>query len=209
MAASATSEPSIQTLRIHVVSCGGMRDLMSDQEASFLASSLGLYRNSPQQGRAMPRANVSVSRAFTKTELLGMTTQTAHVLHVIAHGQGDRIQTGNGKSNTTSADFTLLGQKGGILPQIVVSTACTFYNEHWKAALQACGVKILIASPQEVTPANLVAFDMSFYAALLSSTRRGKSTLARAEESFAMAQVYYESLWPIGTPHAKFQIAHL
>jgi hypothetical protein len=209
MATLNAKEPSVQTIKVHVVSCGGMRDLMSDQEAMFLTNSLGLYRNSTQQGRAMPRANVSMSRAFNKTELLSLTKRPAHLLHIIAHGQGAKIQTGNGKSNTNADDFGRMGRKGDLLPEIVVSTACTFFNNSWKAALKACGVRILIASPDDVTPANLTAFDMAFYAALLSSTRRGKSTLDRVDESFKLANPYYRSLWPVGTPYAKFELVRL
>ncbi|SDT74309.1 hypothetical protein SAMN04489716_6941 [Actinoplanes derwentensis] len=157
----------------------------------------------------MPRANVSMSRAFNKTELLSFTKQPVHILHIIAHGQGPKIQTGNGKTNTTADDFTRMGAKGDKLPETVVSTACTFFNDAWKVALKACGVRILIASPDEVTPANLTAFDMSFYAALLSSTRRGMSTLDRVDESFKLANDYYRSLWPSGTKFAKFKLVRL
>ena len=56
--------PSKQTLNIRILSCGGMFDLMSEQEATFLNSSLGLFRNVQDLGRAVPRANASRNRAL-------------------------------------------------------------------------------------------------------------------------------------------------
>jgi len=93
--------------------------------------------------------------------------------------------------------------------EIVVSTGCQVQSAAWRVAFKAAGAKILIAAPGNVTPASLTAFDMSFYSALLSQTRRGRTLVQRVEESFALADHHYRAIHATGTPFAKFQLHHL
>ena len=95
------------------------------------------------------------------------------------------------------------------MPEIVISTSCSFQSPSWSTALKAAGVKVLIAAPGTVTPANLTAFDMAFYSALLSQVRKGKSNIERAEASFALADTHYRAIHALGTPFAKFSLAKL
>lgn len=50
------------------------------------------------------------------------------------------------------------------------------------------------ATKQNVTPAALTAFDMSFYSALLAQVRRGKTLLERVEASFKAANSHYKAI---------------
>lgn len=199
--------PSKQVLEIKVVSCGGMIDLMSEQEAAFLVSSLGLFRNVPNHGRATPRANVSFVRAYTSKDFYRAVTSNDDVLHLIAHATAAKLQTGNGKSDVTAVSLEAAAAKGDVaMPEIVVSTGCSFQSAAWRSALKAAGVKVLIAARTKVTPANLVAFDMAFYSAFLSQVRRGKSTIERATESFALGDSHYRGIHATGTPFARFTL---
>jgi len=202
--------PSKQTLDIKIISCGGMIDLMSEMEASFLVNSLGLFRNRQAHGRATPRANVSLVRAYTTTDFYEGISGSEDILHLICHADARNLQTGNGKSDVTAAKFTVRANRGNLLlPPIVVSTGCSFQSVAWRTALQAAGVRVLIASTKEVTPANLTAFDMAFYSALLSQVRRGIDTEDRVKQAFALANDYYKGVHAIGTPYASFQLANL
>ena len=49
-----------QVLDIKVLNCGGLRDISSELEASFLVSALGLFRDQQGIGLGKPRANVLV-----------------------------------------------------------------------------------------------------------------------------------------------------
>jgi hypothetical protein len=201
---------AVHVPEIKVISCGGMFDLMSEQEASFLVSALGLFRNVQDVGRALPRANVSLVRAYTQRDFLRGLNDDAHLLHLISHASSTNLQTGNGKSQVTAAQVQELGERGRLsIPEIVVSTACGFQSAEWQAALKACGAGVLIAANTEVTPANLTAFDMSFYSALLSQVRKGLSNVQRVEASFALADAHYRSIHAAGTPFAKFSLTHL
>lgn len=200
---------SKQVLNVHVLSCGAMSDLMSDQEALFLRTSLGLFRNVVEHGRATPRANVSLTHAYTKTDFLANLRLPADLLHLVTHAGGDRIQTGNGKF-VEAAALADAGRKGKVVvPPVVVSTGCELFTDNWSDTFAACGARLFIASPKPTTPANLAAFDMAFYSALLSSTQRGTATVDRVKAAFGVANGYYESLWPVGTPHAPFKMAEL
>jgi hypothetical protein len=116
---------SKQTLNVRVLSCGGMFDLMSEQEANFLNSSLGLFRNVQDFGRATPRANASMVRAYRPSDLYGALTATDDLLHLIAHASGKEIQVG-AKSKVTASELTARAAIGLRMPQVVVSTACKF-----------------------------------------------------------------------------------
>jgi hypothetical protein len=121
--------PSKQVLEIKVLTCGGMIDQMSEQEASFLVSSLGLFRNVVHHGRATPRANVNLVRAYTDRDFYRGVSGTEDVLHLIAHADASRLQTGNGKSNVTASGFEERAKHGWItLPEVVVSTGCSFQS---------------------------------------------------------------------------------
>ena len=183
---------------------------MSEQEATFLLSSLGLFRNVPSHGRATPRANVSLVRVYTAKDFYRAVTSKDHVLHLIAHATAAKLQTGNGKSDVTASDLEAKAKTGEIsMPEIVISTGCSFQSPAWRSALKTAGVKVLIAASQKVTPANLTAFDMAFYSALLSQVRKGKSNIERVEESFALADRHYRGIHATGTPFAKFTLERL
>ena len=201
---------AVQTLEVHVLSCGGMFDLMSEQEATFLVHSLGLFRNVKDLGRAVPRANTSLTRAYTESDFFRAIASNDHILHLIAHGDAEHLQTGNGKSTVTATKLATKGRKGSLrLPPIVVSTACEFQSPEWRTALAACKVQMLIAADSEVTPANLTAFDMAFYSALLTRVRKGSDTRTRVQESFELANNYYRGIHAVGTPYSKFSLFNL
>ena len=77
------------------------------------------------------------------------------------------------------------------------------------SVLSACGVTSLIAADSYVTPANLSAFHVSFYAAPLSCVRRGIDTEQRVAESFELADRYYRSIHATCGPQAKFRLTKL
>jgi hypothetical protein len=202
--------PSKQVLDIKILSCGGMIDLMSEMEAAFLVNSLGLFRNRAAHGRATPRANVSLVRAYTTTDFYVGASGSEDILHLICHADDKKLQTGNGKSEVTAAKFLKRANRGNLtLPQIVISTGCSFQSPDWRSALRRSGVTMVIASPHSVTPANLTAFDMAFYSALLSQVRRGKPTTERVKLSFDLANRHYKAIHAKGTPFASFQLRKL
>jgi hypothetical protein len=187
-----------------------MLDYMSEQEASFLVSSLGLFRNVKDLGRALPRANVNLTRAYTQEDFFRGLTGREHILHLIAHANADTLQTGNGRSSVSASQLQMKGDRGQVrVPEIVVSTACGFQSAPWRAALAAGGAKVLIAAEQEVSPANLTAFDMAFYSALLSQVRKGKTNIQRVIESFSLADRHYRDIHASGTPFARFCLIEL
>jgi hypothetical protein len=185
-----------------------MFDLMSEQEANFLNSSLGLFRNVEDLGRAHPRANASMVRAYRKQDVFGALSANDDVLHLIAHASGTELQVGP-KDKIAASDLEARAAKGMRMPEIVVSTACRFDSRTWHACLSGLGVKLLIASSAAVKPANLAAFDMAFYAALLSRVHKNKTTLERVEASFDAANQYYKAIHAVGTSFAKFSLTHL
>lgn len=201
---------STQVLKVKVLSCGGLRDLMSEMEASFLVSALGLFRNQHDFGKAKPRANVNFVRAYTADDFYDAAFGESQLLHVVGHANGSRLEVGTGKAKVLATD---LGKKAAKyssqLPTVVVSTGCEMQSLDWRVGLKAAGAEMLIASSGNVSPANVVAFDMAFYSALLSQTRRGKSLLDRVEESFEIADAHYRRVHALGTPFAKFKLERL
>ena len=185
-----------------------MTDQMSEQEAVFLNGSLPLFRNVQDRGRATPRANTSLVRAYRPKHFIGALSATDDVLHIIAHGDAKQLDIG-GASHVTADDLARRAAEGLRMPEVVISTACKFSTKAWHETLQALGVRVLIASASMPTPANLTAFDMSFYSALLSQVRKGKTTLERVQKSFALADAHYRAIHAHGTPYAKFSLAIL
>lgn len=98
---------------------------------------------------------------------------------------------------------------GGSLPPVVISTGCKLQSVAWRAGLKAAGADILIATKNNVTPAALTAFDMSFYSALLAQVRRGKTLEQRVKASFDAADKHYRAIHATGTPYAKFSYEKL
>ena len=186
-----------------------MFDLMSEQEASFLVTSLGLFRNRQGPGRGTPRVNVNLIRAYTATDLYEGMAGREDLLHLIGHADATTLQTGNGRAiRATELERRARGSSIK-MPAIVVSSNCKFQSATWRSALKEAGVSIVIASPHVVTPANLTAFDMAFYSALLSRVRRGQSTAQRVEAAFRLANAYYRSLHAPGSPYAQFTLEKL
>lgn len=202
--------PSRQVLDIKILSCGGMFDLMSELEAAFLVNSLGLFRNIVGPGRATPRGNVNLVRAYTSKDFYKGVSGNADLLHLIGHADASTLQTGDGKSLVTANEVEKRATKGKLtIPGVVVCTNCKFQSSAWRKALKAAGVKVLIASSKTVTPANLTAFDMSFYSALLSQVRRGTETIDRVEASFKLANRHYKAIHAVGTTYAPFALASI
>lgn len=182
---------------------------MSELEAAFLGNSLGMFRNREAVGRGTPRANVSVARAYKATDFYSSVSDRYDLLHLIAHSDATTLQTGT-KTSVTTTRVKWLAERGRLtMPRFVLSTSCRFDSAHWRDALKAAGVELFIASPHVVTPANLTAFDMSFYSALLSRVHRGKKTRERVQEAYRLANKHYETIHASGTPHAKFVLQHL
>jgi len=199
-----------QLLRINIVNCGGMRDIMSEQESMFLQQALPLFRAVHGQGRATPRANASMTRVYNTTELFNTFDGKEHVMHLVAHGTSTKLQTGNGKSDVTTQSFTKKAVAGAIkAPEIIVSTACDLQSPDWRSAFAAAGAKVLIAADAPVSPANLAAFDMAFYSALLSQVRKNKSLIERVEASFELAKRHYADIHASGNAYAKFRLFRL
>lgn len=202
--------PSSQVLNVKVLSCGGLRDLMSEMEASFLVSALGLFRNVEDFGKAKPRANVNFARAYTAADFYRSVFGEEDVLHLIGHANGTRLEVGTGKAQVHAADMGKQAAKAGrSVPPVVVSSGCQLQSSAWRAGLKAAGAKILIAAPGAVTPANLAAFDMAFYSALLSQTRKGSELVDRVKASFTLADTHYRAVHAAGTPFAKFRLEEL
>lgn len=196
-----------QTLAVTILSCGGMADLMSEQEAVFLNSALPLFRNVVELGRATPRANPSMVRAFNPAHFYEALSGSHDVLHLIAHADSSRLQVG--RTHIAATDVAARARRGLRMPKVVVSTACKFSGTAWRSTLRALGVEVLIGSGESITPANLTAFDMAFYSALLSQVRKGSSTVERVVASFEIADDYYRRLHARGTPYAKFHLTRL
>ncbi len=211
MNAAATTKPGRQTSRhtldIRVLNCGGMFDLMSEQEAQLLTIGLGLFMNQAQSRRAVPRANVTYCRAYRRSDLFREAFQPAHILHLIGHANGNEFEINGGKTLKAEELARKVGASTLGLPPIVVSTGCKVQSQDWRAAMKAAGAKVLIAADGDPTPtpATLTAFDMAFYSALLSRVWRGEDLLKRVAEAFALSNAYYKSLHAPGTPYAKFK----
>lgn len=199
-----------QVLDIRIVNCGGLRDLMSEMESSFLVSALGLFRNQEDFGKGMPRANVNLSRAYDAKGFYRAAFGEADILHVIGHANGEELDVGLAKKRVKSTDLAGQAKKAsGSLPPIVVSTGCKLQSKAWREGMKAAGAEVLIASPATVTPAALTAFDMAFYSALLSQVRKGKDLVERVEASFELADAHYRAIHAAGTPYAKFRLRKL
>jgi hypothetical protein len=201
---------SSQVLSIKLLSCGGLRDLMSEMEVSFLVSSLPLFRNVEGIGLGKPRANVNLARAYTEPDFYKSVFGDDQLLHLIAHANGSDLEVGWAGKKVSAVDFAAKALKlGKAMPSIIVSTGCGLQGKPWQAAFKNAGAKILIAAPQVVTPANLTAFDMSFYSALLAQTRKGTGLVDRVVASFELADRHYRAIHPPGTRFAKFELQHL
>jgi hypothetical protein len=221
---------SKHTLRVRILSCGGTQDLMSEQEAVFLNSSLGLFRNVRDIGRATPRAQASMVRAYKPEDALSAFSASDDLLHLIAHGVSAKEMATRARLDPTiSADDDRApgpgiqvgikamsakrlreeAERGLRLPEIVVSTVCGFDGAVWHSVLRELGVKLVIASGAQVTPANLASFDMAFYSALLARVRKGKSTIDRVEHAFDLARAHYSAIHAIGTPKVTFRLTRL
>ena len=199
-----------QVLDINIVNCGGLRDLMSEMEASFLVSALGLFRNVQDLGRAKPRANVNLTRAYDPKGFYDAAVRDAHLLHVIGHAEKDKLEVSYAKARVNAGDLaSQTRRRGRNLPPIVVATGCKMQSAAWRAGMKAAGAEVLIASETEPSPAALASFDMAFYSALLAQQRRGKTLLERISESFALADEHHHNIHAVGTPFAKFKLAVL
>jgi len=67
---------------------------MSEMEASFLVSALGLFRNKKDLGRGYPRANVNLVRAYRAADFHRAAFGDAQVLHIIGHAHGSELEVG-------------------------------------------------------------------------------------------------------------------
>jgi hypothetical protein len=198
-----------QTLNVRIVSCGGTQDLMSELEATFLASCLGLFRTQMEMGRATPRAKPTLIRAYKPADFLAAIDDADDLLHLIAHGTpGDGLQVGI-KTLYASALKELAEEEGLHLPPIVVSTMCGFSTKGWHETLRAFGVKIVIATSRQVPPGHVASFDMAFYSALLSRIYKGHDTNHRVRESFKLANEYYNKVYAVGSGPTPFQLTEL
>jgi hypothetical protein len=199
-----------QILDIKVVNCGGLRDLMSEMESSFLVSALALFRNREDLGRGYPRANVNLIRAYHARDFYAAAAAGGDILHVIGHANGDELEIGVARKRVKAAEIGAETTKaGGTLAPIVVSTGCKLQSAAWRAGLKAAGAEILIATGNNVTPAALTAFDMAFYSALLAQVRKGKTLAERVIASFDLADKHYRAIHAAGTPFAKFTLERL
>ena len=199
-----------QVLDIRLVNCGGLVDLMSEMEASFLVSALGLFRNREDLGRGYPRANVNLIRAYRASDFYRAAFSDAHVLHIIGHSHGTELDVGIAKTRVRADQLEGESKKAGTsLPPVVISTSCKLQSAAWREGIKAAGAQILIATSHNVTPAALTAFDMSFYSALLAQVRRGKSLVERIKASFDIADRHYRAIHAKGTPFAKFTLRTL
>jgi hypothetical protein len=197
-------------LKIKIVNCGGLRDLMSEIEASFLVSALGLFRNVEDIGRATPRANVNLIRAYNPTGFYDAALGPAHVLHIIGHATGDELEVSYAKTRVKAADLGSQARRRKLeLPPVVVATGCKMQTSDWRGGMKAAGAKVLIASETSPSPAALTSFDMAFYAALLAQVRRGRDLAERVSQSFELADTYHRAIHAVGTPFAKFKLVEL
>jgi hypothetical protein len=202
--------PAKQTLDVTILSLGGMRDIMSEMEATFLNSALALFRNVEEYARAEPRANVSMVRAYKPEHFYAAALRPADILHLIGHADSTSLQVGGSKVKVTATEIGRRGRLGTlVLPKVIVSTACRFSSQAWRDGLHDAGVELLIGGTGSVTPANLAAFDMSFYSALLSQIRKGEDTLDRVEKSFELGNAHYRAIHASGTPKVTFELSRL
>lgn len=199
-----------QVLDIKVLNCGGLRDLMSEMESSFLVSALGLFRNRQDLGRGTPRANVNLLRAYNADGFYDAAFGTADLLHLIAHANGVELDVGVAKRRVKATDLGAEAKKRGLtLPPVIVSTGCKVQSGDWQKGLKAAGAQVLVASRGDVTPSALTAFDMSFYSALLTQIRKGTDLVDRVKASFALADRHYRGIHADGADYAKFTLADL
>jgi hypothetical protein len=203
--------PNRQVLDITIVNCGGLRDLMSEMEASFLVSALGLFRNVQDLGRAKPRANVNLVRAYDPKGFYDAAMGPAHLLHVIGHATAaGELEVSYAKPRVDARNLDREARKRGLqLPPIVVATGCQMQSPGWRAGMAAAGAEVLIASETSPSPAALTSFDMAFYSALLAQQRRGKTLIERVSESFDLADAHHRAIHAVGTPFAKFKLVVL
>ena len=199
-----------QILDIRVVNCGGLRDLMSEMESSFLVSALGLFRNREDLGRGYPRANVNLVRAYHSRDFYVAAAAGGDILHIIGHANGDELEIGVARKRVQAAGVAReTGKAGGQMAPVVISTGCKLQSAGWRAGFKAAGAEILIATANNVTPAALTAFDMAFYSALLAQVRKGRTLNERVIESFALADQHYRAIHAAGTTFAKFTLEQL
>lgn len=199
-----------QTLDIRIINCGGMSDLMSELESSFLVDALGLFRNRPDLGRGTPRAKVNLVRAYKAADFYGSAFSDADMLHIVGHSSSTELDVGYAKKRVKPSELGPAARRAGLsLPQVIVSTSCKLQGKEWRDGFGEAGAEILIASRDDVTPAALTAFDMAFYAALLAHVRKGKTLRTRVKESFKVADRYYRAIHARGTPFAKFELKTL
>lgn len=199
-----------QVLDIRILNCGGLRDLMSEMEASFLVSALGLFRNQEDFGKGKPRANVNLTRAYDARDFYRAAFTDADVLHVIGHASGNELDIGLAKKRVKAGELAQQARKQSVsVPPVIVSTGCKLQSKAWQAGFKSAGAQILIASKDNVTPAALTAFDMAFYSALLTRIRKGKTLVERVEASFDLANDHYKAIHAKGTPFAKFALVKL
>jgi hypothetical protein len=97
-----------QTLDIRIINCGGMSDLMSELESSFLVDALGLFRNRPDLGRGTPRAKVNLVRAYKAADFYGSAFSDADVLHIVGHSSPTELDVGYAKKRVKPSE---LGQR--------------------------------------------------------------------------------------------------
>jgi hypothetical protein len=199
-----------QVLEIKVLNCGGLRDLMSELESSFLVSCLGLFRNQQDFGKGMPRANVNLVRAYDAKGFYRAAFGNSDVLHLIAHANGTQLDVGVAKKRVEAARLGREAVRAKLkLPPVVVSTGCQVQSTAWQAGMKAAGAQILIASSDVVTPASLTAFDMAFYSALLARVRKKNTLNERVKASFKLASTHYKAVHAAGTPKARFTLVEL
>lgn len=204
------SVPATHVLKIKIVNCGGLRDLMSEMEASFLVSALGLFRNVQDIGRATPRANVNLIRAYNPTGFYDAALGPAHLLHIIGHATAGELEVSYAKTRVKAADLETQARRRKLqLPPVVVATGCEMQSPHWQDGMRAAGATVLIASETSPSPAALTSFDMAFYSALLAQVRRGSSLVERVSASFELADRHHRAIHAIGTPFAKFKLVEL
>jgi hypothetical protein len=202
--------PSNHVLDIKIINCGGLRDLMSEMESSFLVSALGLFRNVAGLGKGLPRANVNLVRAYDAKDFYRAAFDDVHILHLIGHAHADELEVGWSKTRVKAGDlYSKAYAAGHPLPPIVVATGCHVQSAKWQSGMTDAGAEILIASKDKPTPAALTAFDMAFYSALLAQVRRGKPLAERVKASFQLADAHYRAIHAVGTPFAKFTLVEL
>lgn len=216
---SSASASANQVLQIRVVNTSSVFDAMSELEAQFLSASLALYRNVAKPGRMQMRANVSHVRIQKKADFWkAVFDDEIDVLHIVGHGFVD-LNTAEGmlevgitgkrsKRELSVAEFAAQ-PKSLRMPPIVVSTACKTMRSDWCDAFRARGVKRFIASRGSPTIANVTAWDMSFYSALLSQVWKGKTLPTRIDKAFALADTHYRAVHANQSDYKVFHKAKL